>query len=113
MTAQQTPVVRTIPLLPAEYQDQPVEWQRWELAPEFTHIDQSCDACDHEGSLSTAWGIVRFPEGWHRLFATRCRRCQQTRVSTRERFPDGLARATYGEWVEVAYFPPQAIGADL
>jgi hypothetical protein len=72
---------RVIPTLPGEIDGVAVAWGEWELAPWMTHVENGCDICDHEGPLSTALGrAVDQPMSFH---ASRCRRCQTTRVMTR------------------------------
>ncbi len=101
-----TEIVRTIPVLPAELDDQPVTWHGWELAPVLSHGEQGCDICDHEGPLSLAEGRG---EDRTRYVAIRCRRCQQTRVMTRDR----TKLQPLGGHIYVWESPAQAIGADL
>lgn len=131
--------IRVIPTLPAQFEGEPVQWSRWELAPILSHVPAGCSTCDHEGPLSLAHGRCK-PDGQaRRLLAVRCRRCQETRVSTFLAFPDGarvvkrhvfrdvvhrgaaegfapeqvVEQVVFGERVEVAYFAPQALGEDL
>jgi hypothetical protein len=136
----QVTAIRVIPTLPAEFDGEPVEWTRWTLAPVLSHVPSGCFTCDHEGPLSLAFGFCGSARPRRRLLAVRCRRCQETRVSTFRPFPDGMARVVkerafrdlvpkgtaeqfvpdgvvervvHGEQVEVAYFAPQALGEEL
>ena len=107
---------RAIPTLPAEFEGAPVAWQRWALAPTLTHIPPGCYTCDHEGPMSMTFGLCESAGAKRRLLAVRCRRCQETRVSTFQRYPSARVvkgRPVFGEQVEVAYFPPQPFGEDL
>lgn len=69
-----TPVV-----LPAEIDGVPLEWSDWEPAPVMSHVPLDCLVC---GDARPVMAMGRSPGRPGLWSAVRCRRCQETRVTT-------------------------------
>lgn len=39
-----------------------IRWEGWEKALALSHIDPSCDTCDHPGPMRTAMGLTLYQE---------------------------------------------------
>jgi len=78
----------------------PLVWGPWDIAPVMSHVPFDCEHCAFDGQPALA--MANSPEKRGRWMATRCRRCQATRVTTHQSDPP-----PFGSRVEVWSGPPQ------